>query len=199
MSERRHGHFKFWLIITPLLAIVALVIFGLGFFLSPQQQLQKADAIVVISGGQTTTRAQYGIDLYKQGWSNNIVFSGAALDDGPSNAAAMRTQALEAGVPAKAILIDAQSKTTDQNAIFTKKILVEHSWHKIILVTSPYHQRRADMTFEHELGNNYTVLGNSSVDSRWSKRFWWRPGFSIAATLDELRKIVFIRVTGQYQ
>ncbi len=199
MRERKHSHFKFWLIITPLLALAVLVIFGLGFFLSPQDKLQKADAIIVISGGQTTTRAQYGIELYKQGWSKNIIFSGAALDDGPSNAVAMQQQALEAGVPSKAILTDSQSKTTDQNAIYTKEILAEHGWRKIILVTSPYHQRRADMTFAHELGGDYLVLGNSSIESRWSKRFWWRPGFSIGATLDEVRKIVFIWATGQYQ
>lgn len=93
---------------------------GIGYFLSPQADPQKADAIVVVSGGQTTTRAEKGIELYKEGWAPKLIFSGAALDDGPSNAYAMRDEALLAGVPPRDIYIDEKSQNTYQNAENTK-------------------------------------------------------------------------------
>lgn len=194
---------RFWLVCGALLAVVvtlaALIFFGLGFFLSPQSNLQKSDAIVVISGGRNTSRAEKGIDLYKHGWAPRLVLSGAALDDGPSNAAVMRQQALAAGVPASAIITEERSQTTYQNATDTKRLLAPLGIHSLILVTSPYHQRRADMTFHHVYGPGYTILGQSSVDDRWSKKAWWKSGFAFNISMDELRKITYIELTGNYQ
>lgn len=192
-------------IIVILGGLAAAIFFGLGFYLSPQNDLGKADAIVVISGGQTTTRAQEGIKLYQAGLAPKVIFSGAAMDDGPSNATAMRAQALEAGVPASAIEVDEDAQNTYQNAVNAKRLLEGDdaapavSRQQIILVTSPYHQRRATMTFGKILGGNYTVLNHSSVDNRWSKSHWYESGFSRDITLAELRKILYIMLTGNYQ
>lgn len=178
---------------------VAIVFFGLGFYLSPQDKPEKSDAIVVVSGGQTTTRADYGIELFKQGYANTIVFSGGALDDGPSNAKAMRQQALEAGLSDDNILLDEYAQNTYENALNSKKLLDEVGAKKIIVVSSPYHQRRVNKTFEKVLGPSYTVLGVSSVDSRWSKSGWWRSGFSFNISMSELNKLLYIELTGNYQ
>ena len=194
---------RFWLVISTILilavGVFAAVWIGLGFYLSPQSTLHKADAIIVISGGQTTTRAAHGIELYKAGWAPKLIFSGAALDDGPSNAAAMSEQAQADGVSPTFILTDDASQTTYQNALDTKQIVDANHWHTLILVTSPYHQRRADMTFEHVYGSNYTIINSSSVDDRWSKRYWYRSGFSFNVSMEELRKIIYIDLTHKYQ
>ena len=129
---------NFFISLAVILAIIAglflAIFFGLGFFLSPQSDpLNKADAIVVVSGGQTTTRAEKGIELYKQGLAKNIIFSGAALDDGPSNASAMRDQAIESGVPASQILTDTDSQNTYQNAVNSKRLLEDTNSKNIIL------------------------------------------------------------------
>ena len=39
---------------------------------------RKADAIVVVSGGDTNARTDEAIKLYKEGWAPLIVVSGAA-------------------------------------------------------------------------------------------------------------------------
>ncbi|MBI2798597.1 YdcF family protein [Candidatus Saccharibacteria bacterium] len=179
--------------------LVLLIFFGLGFFLSPQDNLQKADAIVVISGGRTTARAQKGIQLFKDGYGKKLILSGAALDDGPSNALAMRDQALSAGIADQDILIDEAAQDTYQNAIDSKHILDQLDARSLILVTSPYHQRRADMTFRAVLGPAYKVIGVSAFDDRWSKAAWWKSGFAFDISLSELQKLVFIYLTGSYQ
>ncbi|MFO0862299.1 MAG: YdcF family protein [Candidatus Saccharibacteria bacterium] len=194
---------KFFITLAIILGVLVVLattfIVGIGYYLSPQSKLEKADAIVVISGGQTTSRADKGIDLYKQGYSKNIIFSGAALDDGPSNAAAMQQQALDAGVSAKVIYTDEASQDTYQNAVNSKEILQKLDEKKIILVTSPYHQRRAYETFKQVLGPDYTILNASAFDDRWSKSRWWEKGFASNITLSESAKLFYILVTGNYK
>lgn len=190
-----------WLVaIIILLAVIGFAAFiGVGYYLSPQQSPQKADAIVVVSGGQTTTRAEKGIELFKQGIAKNIIFSGAALGDGPSNALAMREQAISQGISRDNIFIDEISQNTYENALNSKKILEDLKAKKIVLVTSPYHQRRANQTFRAVLGSDYEVIGVSAFDDRWSKSQWWRRGFPLFITVSELWKLAYVNLTGSYK
>lgn len=179
--------------------IFLVSIFGAAYYLSPQDKLSPADAIIVISGGQTRTRAERGIELYKQGVAPKLIFSGAALDDGPSNAHEMRLQALRAGVPDSAILSDEEARTTYQNAQNTKRFIDQMDGKSFILVTSPYHQRRANMTFKHIFGSDYRIINQSSYDNRWSKATWWATPFGVFITGSELAKVAYIGVTQQYE
>ena len=194
---------KFFVWFFGILLILTVVGFGLfvglGFYLSPQEQAVKSDVIVVISGGQTTSRAKKGIELYKQGYAPKIIFSGAALDDGPSNAYTMRDQALAAGIPAGDISIDEKSQNTFENAENSKRIIDELGAKKIILVTSPYHQRRANQTFEAVFGRKYEIIGISAYDDRWSKSSWWHQGFPLFISVSEMWKLLYINLTGNYR
>ena len=59
----------------------------------------KADAIVVVSGGDTFARTDKAVEMYQRGWSNKLIFSGASADpDSISNAEAMRRVATAQGV-----------------------------------------------------------------------------------------------------
>lgn len=182
-----------------ILCLFVGLVFGSAFYLSPQDKLERADAIVVVSGGQTRTRAERGIELYKQGWAPKLIFSGAALDNGPSNAHEMRLQALRAGVPDDAILSDEDARTTYQNAENTKRFVDDLRARTVILVTSPYHQRRAMMTFERVYGADYTFVNQSSFDNRWSKAAWWATPFGVYITGSELVKVIYSSVTHRYQ
>lgn len=177
------------------MALVLLVVgfLGLGFYLSPQDELIKADAIVAISGGETRSRALKAIHLYEEGWSPRIIFSGAALDqNSPSNAAAMRLIAVEEGVPANDILIEEESANTNQNAVGVAQIIQQNDYKKIILVTSPYHQRRASIAFEHALGSSVGVINHSTTDQNWRRSRWWDGEYSKALTLGEFQKTLYL-------
>ncbi len=135
---------------------------------------QKADAIVAVSGGDTNARARTAIELYQNGWADKIIFSGAARDtSGPSNAMAMRQQALIAGVRAGDIYTDEFAQNTNQNASGVLEVAKLYSLNNIILVTSPYHQARASVMFNKSFDSYGTVRNYStSYDSSWSE-FWW--------------------------
>ncbi|HUD10901.1 MAG TPA: YdcF family protein [Candidatus Saccharimonadia bacterium] len=184
-----------------LLAVLAAVFFfGIGFYLSPQSSLAKTDAIVAISGGETNARTAEAVQLYRAGWAHWLIFSGAAADPtGPSNARAMATDAEAAGVPASAILLDETSVDTSQNAINVAVIVRDHNFHSIILVTSPYHQRRAEIAFHQALGKSFTILNHSSYDQQWRRSDWWATSYSRNLTYSELQKVAYELVTGNNQ
>ena len=135
-----------------------------------------ADAIVAISGGDTSARVFEAIKLYRAGWAPKLIFSGAALDtSGPSNAEAMRRQALDAGVPISAIITDDRAQNTTQNAQGVLELLKTDD-HRIILVTSPYHQRRANLEFNRVFGESIQVVNHPTpTDRSWGLRWWLTP------------------------
>lgn len=171
-------------IIVPL-AIVGLAIFGVQRFVSvddlPGCESQptnngcaKADAIVAISGGDTSARTHEAVRLYMQGWADNLVVSGAALDPrGPSNAATMRREAIDAGVPASAILVDELSQDTNGNALGVAQLAKQHGLHTIIVVTSPYHQRRASIVFGRAFVGIGSVRNHATPDDKYWPSMWW--------------------------
>lgn len=176
------------LVIMIIVAVVLLVI-GIGSYLAPNDLKQcgarpssvsgcaKVDAIVAISGGDTRARTSEAIKLFKRGWSDTLIFSGAAQDKtGPSNAEAMRRQAVSEGVPEKSILVEETSETTRQNAEQTQQLLVQRDTGNVILVTSSYHQRRASLEFKNRVGGMVKVLNHPvASDNQWSAIWWMTP------------------------
>lgn len=175
------------------MAVVALAIIGIGLFLSPQDKLRQADVIVAVSGGETSQRTNEAVRVYKEGYAPRLLFSGAAADpNSPSNAAIMRRNAINQGVPASAILIEPNSTTTAQNAADCAPIIHALGAHTIILVTSPYHQRRAWLSFHQVLGSSVTIINHSASDSVWRKSTWWTNPETIKLTFEELQKIIYV-------
>jgi uncharacterized SAM-binding protein YcdF (DUF218 family) len=66
-------------------------------------------------------------------------------------------------------------------------------------VTSPYHQRRAYITFKKVLGDGYNIENSSSYDNAWSKSAWWATPFGVWITVSELIKVGYTYVSGNYQ
>jgi uncharacterized SAM-binding protein YcdF (DUF218 family) len=179
------------LIVLVLLGVAGF--FWLGFFLSPQNPLVRSDAIVAISGGETNSRTMEAIKLYKEGWAPKLIFSGAAQDtSGPSNARAMENIALANGVPQSAIYIDETAANTAQNAQGVAAIIHDRDIASIILVTSPYHQRRAFITFRDQLGGSFPIVNHSTTDQNWRRSHWWANAYSTNLTLSELQKTLYV-------
>jgi uncharacterized SAM-binding protein YcdF (DUF218 family) len=180
--------------------IAAAALLGTGLFLdTPQPAPTASDAIVVISGDEQLARFQEGVNLYQQGLGHYLVFSGAAYDNGTSNADVMRSLAVERGVPDAVILEEPLGEDTWGNAIFTRQVLEAHGLRSAILVTSPYHARRAELTFDAAYtGSGIEVMVHSSPDSQWRKLSWWKQPETRRLTFAELKKLAYIFATGQY-
>lgn len=178
-------------VVITILFIIALPL-GIGYYLSPQDKLEKADMIVVISGGETKARLKEGVWLYKSGYAPKLLFSGAAREGDVSNALSMKRIAMrDDDVPEEDILIEEDSRDTTENAEFSTIYIKKEEAESIILTTSPYHQRRAYTNFREHLGEEFKIINWSAKDSTWRKFGWWRSRESIQLTVSELMKNIY--------
>jgi uncharacterized SAM-binding protein YcdF (DUF218 family) len=180
--------------------MLTLTLLAPGFVLdTPQPTPKQSDAIVVISGDEQLARFAEGVNLYQQGFGQYLVFSGAAYDNGTSNADVMRDLAVQRGIPDSAILEEPQGEDTWGNAVYTRQVLEEHGLRSAILVTSPYHLRRAQVTFNAAYsGSGIQLMVHAAPDSQWRKLSWWQQAETRRLTFTELQKLAYILATGQY-
>ncbi len=195
-----------------LLFIIILTIVSLSFYLNvddldicgskPDEltNCQPADAIVVVSGGDTKSRVDEAIRLYNNGWSRRLIFSGAAQDkSGPSNAAAMRTIAINQNIPALSIWLDEYSINTTQNAQHAKTIFKELDIKKAILVTSGYHQKRAGLEFNKRIDDVEIINHSTTSDPDWSANWWWLTPRGWWLAISETIKIIYFYIASFIQ
>ena len=178
------------------LAVAAVVTVGslvaLGHYLAVEDPLQRADAIVAISG-DTGPRTQTAVQLWRDGLAPLIIFAGASLDplSAPSGEL-MKREAVRLGVPADRVLVEPSSETTEQNARQVGDLMSANAIKSAILVTSPYHQRRASIHFERQLaGTNITLRNYPARDPAWDRTLWWAREPSRSRTVVEVAKLSF--------
>ncbi len=170
----------------------------LGYYLSPSDKITNADAIVVVSGD--SDRMKHAIDLYKQGLAPKLILSGAAKEGFTSNALAMHLEASAAGIPDESVIMEEKATNTFENALYTKEIVKSQGMDNIILVSSPYHQRRVYETFKGIFkGNNIKLQNSPSTYSKWSPNSWWETNRELQLTQEEALKLLWANTTGSYQ
>ena len=129
-------------------AVITLVAAGLGIYLFPNQVLTvdsgpvKANVLVVL-GGAPTERPQRAAELFKAGAAPLVICSGNG------DASYYKKVLIKSGVPGEDILLEAKSRTTQENAEFTILMLRAQHLTNAIIVTSWFHSRRALACFEH--------------------------------------------------
>ena len=169
---------------------ILAVLAGIGHYLDVSDPLDKVDAIVAISG-DTGARVETAISLWKAGYAPVLIFSGASSDpQSASSAELMKRTALAAGVPASSIVVEGSSATTEENATNVAQIMRAQGLHTAILVTSPYHQRRAALLFSREFDAAGLAFRNHPADDPdWDPNVWWIHDDSRKLTLVELAKL----------
>lgn len=150
------------------------------FIASPlkiSQTPRKADAIVVFGGGvgetgnpgkSTIERARYAAELYKQGYSDKILFS-SGYSYIYNDAENMKLFAVSMGVAEKDILLEQKANSAYENAVFSKSILDKGNYRAILLISSPYNMRRAKLVFDKldkDLKVIYVPVNNSQFYDR---------------------------------
>ena len=112
---------------------------------------QRVDAIVVFAGGVGESgkagggaqeRLKKAVELYREGWAPYLVLSSGYVYSF-REAETMRALAIDQGVPAANIALEQRAANTYENVKFVDDILRDHKWKSILLVSSPYHMRRA--------------------------------------------------------
>lgn len=167
-----------------------LVLAGIGHLLDIEDPLAPADAIVALSG-DTGARMETAVDLWKRGYAPIIIFAGSSQDpNSVASAVLMQRDAVARGVPAAAILVEPSSATTQENARLVARLMQDNRLSTAILVTSPYHQRRAASLFGKEFGPaDLTFINHPARDPSWDANTWWLHDPARTLTLVELAKL----------
>ena len=174
------------------IAIITLSILNAGNFLIVDEKPVKTDVIVGLGGG-AISRADYSIQLYSEGYSNVLLFSGRI-----NEVAVMRNEAMCLNVSSKTIIVENKSISTYENAIFTKKILIEHSFKSAIIVTSNYHMRRSRLVFNKAFKNTGIKLVFCSVqDIKFKPKWWFTDNYSRTIVIAEYEKLVGYFIEGR--
>jgi uncharacterized SAM-binding protein YcdF (DUF218 family) len=96
-------------------------------------------------GPGTYWRSVYAVRFWREGgWKEIVVTGGGPHSENVANG--MREFLISSGVPASAIVMEAASTSTRENALFTARLLGRTGGRKV-LVTSDYHMYRALRTF----------------------------------------------------
>ncbi|MBU1145327.1 MAG: YdcF family protein [Firmicutes bacterium] len=139
--------------------------------------IKPSDAIVILEG-DGWYRIKRAVEIYNQGMSDLIVFSGE-IDD-PAYGSFPLTKILphfkDAGIPENKILHERKSTNTLEQAQEIVNLAIENKWRKIILVASHYHQYRAYLTFLGIVKKKYPelIIYNAPVkDLAWYDETGW--------------------------
>jgi len=195
-------------IATATVAFLMFLLFYTSFIWSVAEPLRleqpphAADAIVVFAGGVGESgqagggyqeRLKRAVDLYEQGFAPRIVISSGFIFSF-KEAEVMRGIALDNGVPESAIVLETQAANTHQNVLFTNDILKRAGWRTILLVSSPYHMRRALLTWRkvapgvsvtpepvassqfyfHEQGASFAQIRGIVLEYAAIVDYWWK-------------------------
>ncbi len=137
-------------------------------------------------GESTYWRAVYAVDAWRRGHYRALLVSGDGARD------AVKPFLLAYGVPESAILLENNSTSTRENALFSRPILAGFSG-PFVLVTSDYHMYRAVRCFK-RAGIDVAprpapdlIKRSNSLDYRW-RGFWILTG--------EFGRILYYRARG---
>jgi uncharacterized SAM-binding protein YcdF (DUF218 family) len=132
------------------------------------QPPEKSDLLVVLAGA-TRERVQTGADLYLQGMAPLLTITG----DGYSSSDILLLE--QYGVPREALVIPPNSsRSTYEDALSLRQLILEKKVVSVLVVTSPYHCRRARLILNRVLsGLGVRVTVTPSVSLFMDPDHWW--------------------------
>ncbi|TDK23111.1 YdcF family protein [Luteimonas aestuarii] len=174
-KPRRFLRFVFRLALLVVLWLLGVA--GHILWVGERDQAAPADAIVVLGAAAYDAqpspvfeaRIEHGLDLYRDGYARTLIFTGGY---GGSRARFAESQvarryALRQGVPEDAILIEAVSRTTHDNLVQARRLMLDHDLRRVIIVSDPLHMARA-LRLSRRLGID--ALGSPTPSTRF--RSW---------------------------
>ena len=155
-----------------------------GFLVVEQDDLQPADVIHVL--GCSNDRHDYAVQLYQRGYAQRLFVTGCSFDE-------HRERVIALGVRPEDISPDASWATsTYEEALELEELLEEGAaLRSVIVVSSPYHMRRAQYAFNKVLGDRVTrqFAPVPFEMTRYEQR-WWTDGRSRSMVVKEYLKIM---------
>ncbi len=143
--------------ILALLAVGAAALRRLALAYVPRAQPLRRVGVIIVLGHPANAdgspsaamREQVALAaaLYRAGLARALLFTGGAVYNQHVEAQVMADLAVRLDVPAAAIAMETQARDTVENARYGRQIMQARGWRDAIVVTTPYHVRRASHVF----------------------------------------------------
>lgn len=138
-------------VVGVLLLLAAIYLYGRF------DRAETVDVIVVLGAGLRADdrpgpamyrRTAQAADLYARGVAATIICTGGyGLRNQRSEADACRELLVAEGVPEEVILLEDQSRSTEENALYTRELMSAEAFDRAVLVSDGYHLLRATWIF----------------------------------------------------
>lgn len=136
--------------------------------LSPPENLPAADAIIVLTGGQS--RLDTALDLLKSGKGQRLLISG--VNASASRASLQAAIGIDKQLFRCCVDIDRAALDTIGNAEESAKWVEEHAYDSVILVTNNYHMPRSLLEMRRLLSKQARLEPYPVVNSRLDRGEW---------------------------
>lgn len=161
-----------WLIGLATMGAV-LIVFGFVLFAGIVMREQeaddeKADAIVVLTGGES--RIREAAELLRQGRAKRLLITGVNPKTGSRDIA--RLSGLTADELACCVDLGYEALNTEGNAAETAGWTRERGYDSLIVVTASYHMPRSLLELSRELPN-VRLIAHRVVPTSFHNREWW--------------------------
>ncbi len=166
------------------------------------------DAVIVLGGGldpaatERSGRPEYnaaperilrGFELLREGRARQVLISGGSLDPRPEavvEAEVLSKQLQAWGIPAERIVTEGKSRNTRENAVASERLIREHGWKTLLLVTSAAHMPRAAGCFAAVGLRPDTLPVDVRTSSTPLRRMSWLPrAGNLSQSTDALREL----------
>jgi uncharacterized SAM-binding protein YcdF (DUF218 family) len=108
----------------------------------------KADTIIVLGGEMNGERTRKGAELYRDGVAPKVMLSdGTKMSWRTTAIQEMYDLAVLEGVPAASILKEERSRSTYENALYTRELMEQQGLGSAVVVTSDWHMKRSAFIF----------------------------------------------------
>jgi uncharacterized SAM-binding protein YcdF (DUF218 family) len=165
-----------------------------GRFLVVDDHPAACDAVVVLAGDPDYERTATAVALMRAHLAKRLFLTGGEPGPGDS-AASLREQALAGGVAAEAIRMETVSRSTREAMVALGPLLRAEGVRSVIVVTSPYHTRRAAAAAR-KAWPDIEVRSHPAEPSFWHPEAWWMTGASRTIVGKEYVKLAYYRFRG---
>ena len=181
----------FFILITYSLLFYSPLVWFAGDELAVRHDPKKVDAIVVFSGDGESSyinqsyqrRTLDAIHYFKSGYAPLIILS-SGKNQTISEVEIIRSLLINRQVPNNSIqILNEYPRSTYENVALVKEILTRNNINSILLITSPYHSRRALWVWRKAMPD-LNVLAPIVVDTPKEEPQW-------SANLDQIKVIIY--------
>jgi uncharacterized SAM-binding protein YcdF (DUF218 family) len=174
---------------------------AVGEGLVARDDVASADVIVVLAGN-SPFRARHAETLYARGLAPNVIISNEPLSSHGVQTTWLelrRHGLVQLTIPDQAIVpIPEISDSTYDEALRSREIMQTRGWRSAILVTDPFHMRRALLTFRQAFEPAGLAVAASPADgSKYGVDNWWTDRNAIMRVAQEYLKLGYYLATGR--